>query len=80
MEWYLLDYKDFLNELTKLKIKLSLSQEIEWEDVFELEKAKALDLHTSIISSENSIDQMIYELYKLSDDEISMINSMTDKS
>ncbi|MBI1410829.1 Eco57I restriction-modification methylase domain-containing protein [Acinetobacter baumannii] len=80
MEWYLLDYKDFLKELTKLKIKLPLSQEIEWEDVFELEKAKALDLHTSIISSENSIDQMIYELYKLSDDEISMINLMIDKS
>lgn len=80
MEWYLLDYKDFLKELTKLKIKLPLSEEIEWEDVFELEKAKALDLHTSIISSENSIDQIIYELYKLSDDEISMINSMTDKS
>jgi len=74
MEWYLLDYKDFLKELTKLKIKLPLSEEIEWEDVFELEKAKALDLHTSIISSENSIDQIIYELYKLSDDEISMIN------
>lgn len=32
--WYELDYKDFIKELAKKKIKLSLAQKSEWEDYF----------------------------------------------
>ncbi len=35
---YLLSYGDFLKELTKLKVKLSLTEETEWEDYFLLEQ------------------------------------------
>ena len=30
-EWYLLSYTEFIKELAKKKIKLSLSEEAEWE-------------------------------------------------
>ncbi|NDP21810.1 MAG: N-6 DNA methylase [Paludibacter sp.] len=33
-DWYLLSYADFIRELTKKKVKLSLSEEAEWEDYF----------------------------------------------
>ncbi|MDP5157323.1 MAG: hypothetical protein NWQ07_01940 [Flaviramulus sp.] len=33
-DWYLLSYTDFMKELAKLKIKLTLFQEVEWEDYF----------------------------------------------
>ena len=41
--WYLLSYDDFIKELAKKKIKLSLSEEAEWETYFTTEAKKVLD-------------------------------------
>jgi len=72
-DWYLLSYADFIKELEKKKIKLSLSEEAEWEDYFTSEAKKAMDLKEQIEKTDKEIDQMVYELYELTEDEIKIV-------
>lgn len=72
-DWYLLSYSDFVKELSKKKIKLSLSVAAEWEDYFLQESKKALKLKKEIQDTDDLIDEMVYELYKLTPDEIDII-------
>lgn len=71
--WFDLSYDDFLKELKKLKIELTLSQKAEWEDYFLQEKAKALDCQSNIQSTDKEIDQMVYALYGLTEEEIDVV-------
>lgn len=71
--WHTLTFKDFIAELGKKKIKLTLSQEAEWEDYFLQEQQKALDLKSNIDSTDKEIDRMVYELYELTEDEIKVV-------
>ena len=72
-DWYLLSFADFINELAKKKIKLSLSEEAEWESYFTSEAKKALDLKAQIEKTDKEIDQMVYALYELTEDEIKIV-------
>ena len=72
-EWYLLDFSDFIKELKRLKIKLSLSQESEWEEYFLEEKSKAIAVDSEIKNTDKEIDSMVYRLYDLTDEEIKII-------
>jgi type II restriction/modification system DNA methylase subunit YeeA len=70
----LLDLKfNFLGELTKQKIKLSLSEQSEWLQFFEQEKQKALALKNEIDKTDKEIDQMVYQLYGLTEEEIKIV-------
>lgn len=73
--WEHLSYTDFLKELTKQKVILSLSQKSEWEDYFEIEKKKVLDIKSQIDSTDKEIDQMVYELYGLTEEEIGIVEN-----
>jgi type II restriction/modification system DNA methylase subunit YeeA len=64
---------NFLGELTKQKIKLSLSQESEWLTFFEEEKQKALAIKNEIDKTDKEIDNMVYALYGLTDEEIKIV-------
>lgn len=75
-EWFKLSYPEFIKELAKQKIKLSLSEEAEWEDYFNQEKAKAQNLQTEITKTDKEIDQMVYELYGLSEEEIQIVEKI----
>ncbi|WP_243400378.1 Eco57I restriction-modification methylase domain-containing protein [Flavobacterium alvei] len=72
-DWYLLSYSEFIKELGKKKIKLSLSQEAEWEEYFTTEAKKVLEIKTQIDTTDKVIDAMVYELYGLSKDEIEIV-------
>lgn len=72
-EWYLLDFSDFIKELKRLKVKLSLSQESEWEEYFLEEKSKAIAVDLEIKNTDKEIDSMAYKLYDLTDEEIKII-------
>ena len=74
-DWYLLSYADFIKELAKKKVKLSLAEEAEWEDYFETESKKAQDLKAQIDKTDKEIDQMVYELYGLSEEEIGIVEN-----
>jgi type I restriction-modification system DNA methylase subunit len=74
-DWYKLPYPEFIKELVKKKVKLSLSQEAEWEDYFIEESKKALELKATIDATDKAIDKMVYELYGLSEEEIQIVEN-----
>ena len=74
-DWYNLSYSEFIKELAKKKIKLSLSDEAEWEDYFTQESKKALDLKAQIDATDKGIDAMVYELYGLTEEEIAVVEN-----
>lgn len=74
-EWYMLSFEDFMKELSKYKIKLTLSEEAEWEEYFNMERKKVLDLLAEIESTDKEIDQMVYKLYELTEEEIRIVES-----
>jgi type I restriction-modification system DNA methylase subunit len=71
--WYLLSYKDFIAELAKKKVKLSLSEEAEWETYFLQEARQALALKAEISNTDQEIDRMVYALYGLTEEEIKIV-------
>ena len=73
--WYLLSYKEFIAELGKKKVKLSLTEEAEWEDYFLQEVKKALEIKVAIETTDKEIDQMVYLLYGLTNEEIRIVES-----
>ena len=64
------DFKTFIVELKKQKIKLSLIQQDEWEEYFNAYKPEIYQLQYEIDKTDNEIDQMVYELYGLTEEEI----------
>lgn len=71
--WYLLTYKEFITELGKKKVKLTLAQEAEWEEYFNAEKAKALEIKKQIDDTDREIDCMVYALYELTEEEVGIV-------
>ena len=74
-EWYLLGYPEFIKELGKLKAKLTLSEEAEWEEYFVSEATKVMKIRYEILTTDEAIDKMVYELYGLTKEEISIIEN-----
>ena len=75
-DWPSLDFKDFLKELTKQKIKISLAEQTEWMQHFETEKAKANAIQELISATDKEIDQMVYTLYGLTKEEIKIVEGL----
>jgi type I restriction-modification system DNA methylase subunit len=71
--WQLLTYKQFLAELKRMKINLSLSREAEWEAFFLTEQQKLQTIQQQIDQTDREIDQMLYILYGLTEEEIAII-------
>lgn len=75
--WHLLSYPDFLKEIEKKKVKLTLSQKAEWEEYFNTEHKKANEIKSKIVQTDKMIDQMVYELYGLTEEEIEIVEQNT---
>lgn len=73
--WYKLSFAEFVKELAKKKVKLSLLEESEWEDYFLQEQQKAIATKNEIVATDKAIDKMVYELYGLSEEEISIVEN-----
>jgi len=78
LNWHDLEFIGFINELNKAITKegrgrLSKIQEMEWIEVFESKKAEAQTLKSEIDKTDNIIDQMVYELYGLTEEEIKIV-------
>ena len=76
--WYDLDFSDFIKELNKAikAVKgtpLSKKDEFEWMELFEENKQKALALKAEIDRTDKEIDQLVYELYGLTEEEIKIV-------
>jgi hypothetical protein len=80
--WHELDFLDFIRELNKANKKgggdkLTKIQEMDWMEVFETKKAEAQDLKAEIDHTDKEIDQMVYELYGLTQEEIEIVENAT---
>lgn len=88
--WYELDFGDFIKEINKaIKVinkervknelqpikELTKLDEMDWMDVFETKKAEAQNLQQQINTTDKEIDAMVYELYGLSEEEISIVEN-----
>jgi hypothetical protein len=62
-------FKGFAAELKKQKIKLSLSQQDEWEDYFNQRAAECQTLSAQINATDNEIDNRVFDLYGLTSEE-----------
>ncbi len=72
-EWYGLEFKEFVKELEKAKVKLSLAETGEWLPYFEEQKRKAVALKTEIEKTDREIDRMVYGLYELTEEEVRIV-------
>ncbi|MBK8562741.1 MAG: N-6 DNA methylase [Saprospiraceae bacterium] len=78
--WHELSYKEFCAELNKLlqkvhKRKLSIQEDLEWEPLFEEQRAKATALQADILRTDREIDGVVYGLYGLGEEEIKIIEN-----
>ena len=64
-----LDFKGFVAELKKQKIKLSLVQQDEWEDYFNQYRQVCQELSEQIQATDNEIDDRVFDLYGLTPEE-----------
>ena len=72
-QFWQLSFADFVNELKKQKIKLTLAQQDEWEDYFTQYQNHCTALQQTISQTDKTIDQMVYQLYGLTDEEIKIV-------
>ena len=64
-----MDFKGFVAELKKQKIKLTLSQQDEWEEYFNQRIAECQTLSAQIQATDNEIDNRVFDLYGLTEEE-----------
>jgi hypothetical protein len=74
--WPALEFKGFLAELKKKKVKFSLEEEAEWMQYFNKKKTEANALQAEIDRIDKEIDQMVYELYGLTEEEIRIVENV----
>jgi type I restriction-modification system DNA methylase subunit/REP element-mobilizing transposase RayT len=71
--FYELVFKQFIAELKKQKIALSLKQQDEWEEYFNEYKQECCNLVQQINETDREIDGMVYGLYGLTEEEIGIV-------
>jgi hypothetical protein len=81
-KWYELSFVDFIKEINKAikAVKgtpLTKKDEFEWMDLFEENKKNALEIKAEIDKTDKEIDQMVYALYGLTEEEIKIICDAT---
>ena len=74
--WQTFSYAEFIKELEKQKVKLSLHQKAELETYFQQETNQAHALKTQIDSTDREIDQLVYQLYGLTEEEIRIVENV----
>ncbi|MDX4012233.1 N-6 DNA methylase [Aliarcobacter skirrowii] len=77
-----LDFDDFVKEYAKAK-KLKFADKLEernfkneWQRLFENDKKEVLEIQNQINITDKEIDQMVYKLYDLTQDEIKIVESI----
>ncbi len=71
--FYDYDFSIFLVELKKQKIVLSLKQQDDWEEYFNERKSEINSHQNQVYEVDKKIDQMVYELYGLNEEEIQIV-------
>ena len=75
--WHSFNWNEFEKELRKNKIVISGIQKEEWFERFKRLKEEAQSIKALIDKTDKEIDQMVYELYGLTEDEIEIVENAT---
>ena len=67
----------YLQGLDSVKVALSLPEEAAWMPYFNEQKEKVQTLQREIDKTDQQIDQMVYELYGLTAEEIAIVEEAT---
>ena len=78
--WQELTFIEFISELNKAikatgQVPLTKKDEFDWIELFEDSKTKTQNLITKINETDTNIDEMVYELYGLSPDEVKIVKA-----
>ena len=74
--WEFPDFAAFRKEVKKcLKADIPLSERSEWEDWIARDKAEIARLTAEIRANEHHINALVYELFDLTEDEISLLEA-----
>ena len=73
-----LDFRGLMSELKKQKIKLTLSQQDEWEDYFTERIAECQELLSQIKATDQEIDTRVFDLYGLTEGERQIVIKNTE--
>jgi very-short-patch-repair endonuclease len=68
-----LEFSQFVAELAKQKIALTLKQQDEWEEYFNDYKAECRNFVNQINATDKEIDALVYGLYGLTEEEVGII-------
>lgn len=71
----LLDFKGLMAELKKQKIHIPVKKQDEWEDFFNERVAECLELSAQIKATDEEIDNKVFDLYGLTEEERKIINA-----
>ena len=71
--WYSFEFSEVLQDFKKSKVQLSLSEEAEWMQYFNEQKGRVQKLKSQIEQINKEIDQMVYKLYDLTEEEIAIV-------
>lgn len=74
-KFYEMEFGDFVKEMRKKGAKVGLTTQDELEEYFDKNKSELLELDTHIKKTDNDIDQMVYKLYGLDEEEIKIIEN-----
>ena len=74
-KWHSLEWSDFEKELKRIKIVLTGEQKEDWFERFNRLKEEAQTLKTEIDKTDREIDQMVYDLYDLTEEEIQIVEN-----
>jgi hypothetical protein len=73
--WHYLEWIDFEKELKRIKRVLKGEQKEDWYERFNRLKSEIQNLKTQIDKIDKEIDQMVYELYGLTAEEIQIVEN-----
>ena len=68
-----MDFAGFVAELKKQKIKLTLVQQDDWEEYFNQYRTECQQISAQISQTDNQIDQRVFDLYGLTQEEREII-------
>ncbi len=72
--WWMLSFDDFKKEIKKqYKQAMSLQDSIEWQSLFDSTKIKIQNQNAELVAKEQRLNNTVYELFKLDNDEISLL-------
>ncbi len=76
-DFYKYDFKIFIEEINKQKVKLKLTEQDEWEEYFVKYSNEINNSFDNLKSTNIKINKMVYDLYELTKEEIALVEGIS---